>query len=72
MIERTQQEDLKNKQRLERNKKLLREDLYQDIMKPYFQAGYDYKEFTKTFFGVDYYRLTADAKEKDEEDKELN
>ena len=41
-------------------------------MKPYFQAGYDYKEFTKTFFGVDYYRLTADAKEKDEEDKELN
>ena len=72
MIERSQQEDLKAKQRLERNKKLLREDLYQDIMKPYFQAGYDYKEFTKTFFGKDYYMHAAEAREKGEDDKENN
>ena len=72
MIERSQQEDQRIKKRIESNKKLLREDLYKDIMKPYFQAGYDYKEFTKTFFGKEYYTFSADAKGQEEDDNEGN
>ena len=41
-------------------------------MKPYFQAGYDYKEFTKTFFGQEYYKLTAEAKLSEDKEEQEN
>ena len=50
---------------MKRNTKILREDLYQNYMKPYFKLGYDYKEFTKLFFQKDYYEdaFMVDAEE---------
>lgn len=40
---------------IRRNTKILREDLYQSYMKPYFKLGYQYKDFMKLFFQKEYY-----------------
>ena len=52
-------------QSIKRNTKILREDLYQNYMKPYFKLGYDYKEFTKLFFQKEVYedQLIGDEEE---------
>ena len=40
---------------LERTKKILREDIYQNLTKLFFQLGYDYKDFSRMFFEKNYY-----------------
>jgi len=46
---------LHDKETLERTKKILREDIYQNLTKLFFQLGYDYKDFSRMFFDKKYY-----------------
>ena len=55
MLEREMIEQNKKAKRVERTKKILREDIYQNLTKLYFQLGYDHKDFTRMFFEKNYY-----------------
>jgi hypothetical protein len=55
MLERQVMEQNATKKSVERTKKILREDIYQNLTKMYFQLGYDYKDFTRMFFEKNYY-----------------
>ena len=50
---------------IKRNEKILREDLYQNYMKPYFKLGYGYKDFMKLFFQINDYEVVPNNPEED-------
>jgi len=44
-MEKSRIQEERRKERTQRNIQILRDDLYQGIMKPFFAEGEDYKEF---------------------------
>ena len=54
---------------IKRNEKILREDLYQNYMKPYFKLGYGYKDFMKLFFQINDYEVLPSNPEEDNQSR---